>query len=337
MDDLLAGEESAALLHVGQDDGVGRLCLHPGVLAGVVSVAALVVHGDHHLHAVPAAGLIVVRAKARGGVDAAGAGVHGDVVGQQQAAGLVQEGVLGQHILKERARVGLHDLIGVNAAHLHHLFHQGLRHDVGLAVVGLHQGVALVGVEGDGQVAGQGPDGGGPDHKEQLAVVQMAQLALVILHGEFHIDGGAGVVLVLDLRLSQGGLIVGAPVHRLEPLVDIALLVHGPKDLDLLRLEAGVHGLIGVLPVADDAQALEALHLHVNVVLGKVVAGGAELRHRHLLVVELVLLDDGRLDGHTVVVPAGDIGGIVPPHGGGAGDEVLDGLVQGMAHMQVAV
>ena len=67
------------------------------------------------------------------------------------------------------------------------------------------------------------------------------------------------------------------------------------------------------------------------------MAGGTELRHRHLLVVELVLLDDGRLNGHTVVVPARDIGGIVPPHGGGAGDEVLDGLVQGVAHVQVAV
>ena len=92
-----------------------------------------------------------------------------------------------------------------------------------------------------------------------------------------------------------------------------------------------------MLPVADDAHALEGVHLHAHIMLGKVMAGGAEVRNAHSLVVQLVLLDDGGLDGHTVVVPAGDIGGIVPPHGGGAGDEVLDGLVQGMAHMQVAV
>ena len=44
----------------------------------------------------------------------------------------------------------------------HDLLRQGLGHDIQLAVGGLHHGVALVGVQGDGQVAGQGPDGGGP-------------------------------------------------------------------------------------------------------------------------------------------------------------------------------
>ena len=192
-------------------------------------------------------------------------------------------------------------------------------------------------MEGDGQVAGQGPDGGGPDDEVQLALVQVAQLALVIVHGELHIHGGAGVVLILDLRLGQGGLVVIAPVHGLQALVDIALVIHLAEDLDLLGLEAGVHGLIGVLPVAQNADALEALHLHVDIVLGELVAGGAELGHGHGLAVELVLLDDGALDGHAVVVPAGDIGGVIAPHGIGAGDEVLDGLVQGVAHVQAAV
>src|SRR5699024_7346163 len=72
VDDVLAGEEHAALLHVGQDDGVGLLGLQAGVLAGVVGVPALVVHGDHHVDLVPLAGLIVVGAEAGGGVDAAG-------------------------------------------------------------------------------------------------------------------------------------------------------------------------------------------------------------------------------------------------------------------------
>ena len=73
MDDVLASEEHAALLHVRQDDGVGLIGLHTGVLAGVLRVAALVVHGDHHLHAVALAGLVVIRAEAGGRVDAAGA------------------------------------------------------------------------------------------------------------------------------------------------------------------------------------------------------------------------------------------------------------------------
>ncbi len=207
-----------------------------------------------------------------------------------------------------------------------------------LPVGGLHNGIALSGVEGDGQVAGEGPDGGGPDEEVHLRHVPvLSQLALVVLHLELHIDGGTGVVLVLDLRLGQGGLVVGAPVHRLEALVDIAVFVHGPEDLHLLGLKAGVHGEVGVLPVADDPHALEALPLHVHIVLGELVAGGAELGDGHGLAVELVLLDNGALNGHPVVVPAGNIGGEIPPHGGGAGDEVLNGFVQGVAHVQGAV
>ena len=92
-----------------------------------------------------------------------------------------------------------------------------------------------------------------------------------------------------------------------------------------------------MVPITHHAHALEALPLDIDIVVGKLMAGRAELRHAHGLAVELVLLDDGALDGHTVVVPAGDIGGVVAPHGVAAGNEVLDGLVQGMTHVQGAV
>ena len=98
-----------------------------------------------------------------------------------------------------------------------------------------------------------------------------------------------------------------------------------------------VHGLVGVRPVAHDAQAAEARHLTVDEVLRESLARTAELGDGHGLVVELVLLDDGRLDGHAVVVPAGNIGRVVAAHGVGADDEVLEGLVQRVPHVQVAV
>ena len=245
--------------------------------------------------------------------------------------------MVGQHVLKEGAGVGGQDLVGVKAPHLHHLLGEGLGHDIDLPVGGLDQGIGLVGVQSDGQVAGEGPDGGGPDDKEDLALVKLPQLPLVVVEGELHEGGGAGVVLVLDLGLGQGGLVVGAPVDGLEALVDVPPLIHGPKDLHLFRLEGGIHGEVGVVPVSQGAQALEALALHVHIVLGKLVAGGAELGDGHGLPVELVLLDDGRLDGHAVVIPPGNVGGVVPTHGIGPDDDVLDGLVQGVAHMQVAV
>ena len=92
-----------------------------------------------------------------------------------------------------------------------------------------------------------------------------------------------------------------------------------------------------MVPIPHHAQPLEAVPLHVHIALGEVMAGGAELRHAHGLAVELVLLDNSGLDGHAVVVPAGDIGGVAAPHGGGTDHKVLDGLVQSGAHMDVAV
>ena len=93
------------------------------------------------------------------------------------------------------------------------------------------------------------------------------------------------------------------------------------------------HSLVGVFPVSDNTQTLKAVHLNIDVLLGIVVACGTEFGNAHLLVVELLLFDDGRLDGHAVVIPAGDEGGVVAAHGIGADDEVLQGAVQGVAHV----
>ena len=338
MDDLLGSEERAGFLHVVQDHGVGLLDEHALILAGIVGVAALIIDGHDHVHAVAAAGLIVVRTEAGRGVDAARTGIHRDVISQHQAARLGQERVLGEHIFIEVTGVGLDDRIVLDLADGHDLLHERLGDDVHLAVVLiLHDGIALVGVQGDGKVAGQRPDRGRPNDEIELALIEVAELAEIVVHRELDIHGRAGVVLILDLRLSESGLVVIAPVNRLEALIDVALFVHLAKDLDLLSLEAGIHGLVGVLPVAQHTDALEALHLHVDIVLGELVAGGAEGGNGHGLVVELVLLDDGALDGHAVVVPAGDIGRVVAAHRVGTGDEVLQGLVERMTHVQSAV
>ncbi len=337
VDNVLRGEESAALLHVLEDDGVGFLCGEAGVLAGVFRVAALIVHGDDHLGAVAQAGLVVVGAEAGRGVHAAGAGIHGDVVGRHQQAGLGQEGMLREHALEEEPLMGLHDLPAVDLAGLHDGLDQGFGHDEHLARGDPHDGVAVAGAQRDAEVAGQRPDRGGPDQEEEPGAVEMGELAQIVRHRELHVHGGDGVVLILDLGLGQRGLVLGAPVDRLEPLVDVPVLVHLAEHAHFLRLEALVHGQVGVLPVGDHAETLEALALPVNVLFGVGVAGGAEIGHGHGLVVELLLLDDGALDGHAVVVPAGDVGRVVPAHRVGADDEVLDGLVERVAHVDIAV
>ena len=90
-------------------------------------------------------------------------------------------------------------------------------------------------------------------------------------------------------------------------------------------------------PVTDDAHALESGHLAVDIRLGKVMAGGAEVCDGHGLVIQLVFLDDGRFNGHTMVIPAGNVGGVVAAHSVAADDKVLEGLVQRVAHVDIAV
>ncbi len=157
------------------------------------------------------------------------------------------------------------------------------------------------------------------------------------MHAELDINGGTGVVLIFDFGFCQRRFVLRAPVNGLEALVDIALFVHLAENLDLFRLEGGVHCLIRMFPVAKDAHAFEALHLNVDVMVGEFMAGRAELGHGHGFAVELVLLDDSRLNWHAVVVPAGDIGRIVTAHSIAAGYKVLERLVQSVSHMQVAV
>ena len=149
-------------------------------------------------------------------MDAAGTGIHRDIVGENQTGGLGQEGMRCQHVLIEVAGMSLDDRVVLDVADGHDLFDERLGDDVHLAVIlVLHDSVALVGVQGDGKVAGQRPDRGRPNDEVELGLVEMAQLAEIVVHRELDVHGRAGIVLILDLRLSQGGLVVIAPVNGL--------------------------------------------------------------------------------------------------------------------------
>ena len=337
VNDLLRGEQRAGSLHIRQNDGVGFFRFHAGVLSGIVGMTAAVIDRNDQLHAVAAAGLVVIGAEARSGMDAAGTGIHCDIFGVEQTGGLVQEGMLCQHIFKEAARMRFDDFIGFDAGDAHDLFRQRFGNDVHFAVFRLDDGVALTRMQADGHIAGQRPDRCRPDDEAELAVIQMRKLAQIILHGEFDVDRSAGIVLIFDLGLGKRGFVLRAPVDGLQTLIDVALAEHLAKDLDLLRLKMPVHGAVGMRPVAHDTQTLEACHLPLNKIFGKFFTGIAELGDGHGLVIELVFLDDRGFNRHAVVIPAGRIGRIVAAHGIGTDDEILQRLVQRMAHVDIAV
>ena len=231
--------------------------------------------------------------------------------------------MVGGHIFKVPAKQGGDTLVGIDSALFHGVGGKSLGHDIEFTV-GTEHAVFLVRIQGNGLVSGQSPDGGGPDDEIGLGkVAERGQLSLVVCHFELDINRGAGVILILDFGFCQSRLILGAPVYRLQSFIDIPLFKHLPEDLHLPCLKRGVHGQIRMVPVADNTQALELTHLNVYIVLGEGLTPGAEFRNRHLFPVQLALLDDGGFNGHSVVVPAGNVGNSVAGHAFILVDEVL--------------
>ncbi len=162
---------------------------------------------------------------------------------------------------------------------------------------------------------------------------------------EPYIHRVAGMLLVFDLRLGERRLFDDAPHHRLGSAIEQAI---GDELEDLagdLRLGGIAHRQIGMLPIADDAEPLELLALHVDPVLGIGAALAAEGDDRlrvgevglGLALLAIMLLLDAPLDRQAMAIPAGHVIGILARHLMRADDNVLQDLIEGVADVDVAV
>ena len=134
---------------------------------------------------------------------------------------------------------------------------------------------------------------------EAICLNGQFEYSFVKIGDEFHI---------MATDLCQSGAAVGAPVDRLQALVDVALLGHLAEDLDLTCLKLGLEGQVGMLKVADDAQTLELVAHDVDVLGDKLLADLAQLELGDVL---LLLADGGQglqLNGQAVGIKAGHIG-----------------------------
>ncbi len=155
-----------------------------------------------------------------------------------------------------------------------------------------------------------------------------------------HPDRRAGVVVIFDLGLGQGGLLDHGPHHRLLAAIKRA----AEQELAKLAIDAGFgtvgHRRVRVGPVAEHAQSFELGLLHVDPALGILAAFAAEVGDRdRVLVLALlaVLLLDLPLDRQAVAVPARHVGRVLAQHLLAAVDHVLENLVQRRAHVDVGV
>ena len=145
------------------------------------------------------------------------------------------------------------------------------------------------------------------------------------------------MVGVLHLGLGQGGDAGGAPVDRLLAPVEPAVLGKAGQFRGGDPLVDVVHGQVGLVPFAEDAEPLELLTLDTDELGGILAAELPHLQLGDLVLLRAQILLHLQFDGETVAVPAGDVGGLEAAHPLALEDDVLQDLVEGMADMDMAV
>ncbi len=297
----------------------------------------MIVHRAEGVQPVIHAGDVVVRPVPRGGVHAAGAGVQRHVIGQHQQRGAVDERVA-RPAPVQGPPLEARDLFRLPPAALRGDRREQFGRDDVAPVPHPHRGVVVVGVEGDGQVGGEGPRSGGPDDDGPVPAAEGGiQVGKVRLHREGDIDRGAGVVLVLHLGFGQRRQAGAAPVDRLQPLVHQPLVDAAAERARDLRLVAVAHGQVGVVPLAEHLQPLEALSLEIDEFSGVLAALPANRQPVQFRLAPAQLLLHLDFDRETVAVPAGDVGRVEPHHGPRLHDDVLEDLVERVPHVDGAV
>ena len=126
-------------------------------------------------------------------------------------------------------------------------------------------------------------------------------------------------------------------MHGLLALVDEPLLdepSQGARDRGLIP---EVHRDVGMIPVAEDAEALEFLRHHADEALRVAAARPAEVGHRHVAPPRTELALDAKLDRQTVTIVARDVRRVVARHRARLDDEVLQDLVERRSEVDLAV
>ncbi len=228
--------------------------------------------------------------------------------------------VRGRHLHRARAEPAIHQFIGHHGdLTVHQRQHHGLPDQVRVTLV--------IGMDRHGRVAqhrlrARGRD----DHSRATTWFRVADMPEV-----------AGMLRVLDLEVGEAGLAARAPVDHPGAAVDQALLVERHEGLAHRAGEALVEREALARPVGRAAEALELADDHVMVIvrhlprllkerLAPEILTGFPLLRQHLL--------HNVLRGDAGVVGARQPERRVALHPAPAGQQVLDCVIQRVAHVQ---
>ncbi len=288
---------------------------------------------------------IVLHAVARRDMDAAGALLQRHEIAEQYRRQARRQRALRFEAFEPVAAFFHREhAVPVELARLRHVVEELFRHDQHVRP-GLHERIVDVGVKADGLVGGKGPGRRGPNDDgngrhvggEFHSGESRHDGGGPAGHGELHVDRGRRVFFVLHLGFGQRRLVLRAPEHRFQPLVDAAPLHELPELPHDLRFIGMEHREVRVLPVAEHAETLKFFALDLVELLGVVAAEAADGHGIQRLLLLAEVFEDLMLDRQTVAVPPRHVGGMEPRHRLGLDDDVLENLVQRVADMDAAV
>ena len=192
-------------------------------------------------------------------------------------------------------------------------------------------------------VGGNRPRRRGPDHDAAFRLIatlrQFGESESLrgffrLGEGEHHVDSRIRLVLVFHFRFGQRRAAIETPVHRLQPAIHITLLDDLPQRTDFARFVDEVHGLVRVVPVAENAQPAKTQLLLFDL-LARIFAGLFHHFARRQGLAELLL--DLDFDRHAMAIPAWHINRVEARQVARLHDHVLQDLVHRVAKMDVAI
>ena len=184
-------------------------------------------------------------------------------------------------------------------------------------------------VHGDGRIAQHGLGAGG-GHGDGIGLVR----GIVADVPEM-----ARLSLILHLRVTERGLAVRAPVDDAVAPIDELFVVKGLEDLKHGLVAALVHGEALPVPIAGGAHLPKLLHDGGAIFLPPLPGPLQKALPAHVLLGEAFSgqsFHDLNLGGDGGVVCAREPQHLIARHALIAGDGVLQGVVEGVAHMELA-
>ncbi len=144
------------------------------------------------------------------------------------------------------------------------------------------------------------------------------------------------MVFVFDFGFGERGVVVDAPVHRLEAAIDVALLVEIEKRAGDGSFVPKIHREIWLVPLAKDAEAAEFDFVVLDESRGELTAHLAKFGGGNFGGFAAEFLFDFGLNRQPVAIPARDVRGAEAGHGLGLHDHVFHDFVQARAEVDFA-